>query len=347
MSTEKKIWTFEAMDRKVRKDTRNEEDNADEEFIDLHEMIGYFNEAIDEAESEIMVLNQDYFLTYDFMPLVLGEDEYDLPINIFGRKFRAIMYENGNTIYRVHKFRMFNKFESVAFAAQNAGSDDYRYYLTNDRPGGEKLILVPLARETALIPPLATTFTPIRRWYIRQANRIPYEGEYTNREYFLPTAVDTTANTLTCAPEVAYATGDALKFEVGSGYALPAPLVSGTVYYAIAVSATSLKLATSLANARAGTAIDLTTQGTGFFNLQVAATEAIINATIVDIPEFSTFVMEWVKANCLFADGDPRLSGCVAKLEQQRKMMQDTLAESEPDNDDEISPDFSSYTEMS
>lgn len=47
-----------------------------------------------------------------------------------------------------------------------------------------------------------------------------------------------------------------------SGGALPTPLVAGTVYYAINVSATTLKLATTAANAIAGTAIDLTVAGT-------------------------------------------------------------------------------------
>jgi len=44
---------------------------------------------------------------------------------------------------------------------------------------------------------------------------------------------------------------------------LPAPLVANTTYYVIGVSATAIKLATSLANAKLGTAIDLTTAGTG------------------------------------------------------------------------------------
>jgi microcystin-dependent protein len=44
---------------------------------------------------------------------------------------------------------------------------------------------------------------------------------------------------------------------------LPAPLAVGTTYYAIYVSSTTFKLASSEANAIAGTAIDLTTTGSG------------------------------------------------------------------------------------
>ena len=52
----------------------------------------------------------------------------------------------------------------------------------------------------------------------------------------------------------------------------PAPLIAGNAYYVIRVSPTSVKFATSLANAVAGTAIDLTTQGSGTHSLTVTYT---------------------------------------------------------------------------
>lgn len=48
-----------------------------------------------------------------------------------------------------------------------------------------------------------------------------------------------------------------------SGGGLPSPLVAGKVYYAIVVSATAISLATTTADALAGTVIPLTTAGTG------------------------------------------------------------------------------------
>ena len=56
------------------------------------------------------------------------------------------------------------------------------------------------------------------------------------------------------------ATGQEIRFTTTGG--LPAPLVAGTVYYAIQVDATHIKVATTLTLALAGTTIDLTTQGT-------------------------------------------------------------------------------------
>lgn len=87
-------------------------------------------------------------------------------------------------------------------------------------------------------------------------------------------------------------------------------------------------------------------QGKGYFTLKVAATRAIIEATVIDIPEFSTFIMEWVKANCLFKEGDPRLQGCIAKLEQQRKQMNDSLSNREPDDENTMELDLSFYEDM-
>lgn len=48
-----------------------------------------------------------------------------------------------------------------------------------------------------------------------------------------------------------------------SGGGLPAPLVAGTIYYAIVVDASNISLATNTANALAGTAIPLSTAGAG------------------------------------------------------------------------------------
>ncbi len=58
------------------------------------------------------------------------------------------------------------------------------------------------------------------------------------------------------------ATGRAVTVS-NSGGGLPAPLVAGTTYWAIDVTNTTLKLATTKALADAGTPIDITTAGTG------------------------------------------------------------------------------------
>lgn len=67
------------------------------------------------------------------------------------------------------------------------------------------------------------------------------------------------------ALERRYRTGDGMRLTTSG--TLPAPLVVGTTYYFIRVSDSSCKLASSVANALAGIAIDLTDAGSGIHTL--------------------------------------------------------------------------------
>jgi hypothetical protein len=73
--------------------------------------------------------------------------------------------------------------------------------------------------------------------------------------------VSTTTEALTFSQPIPIDTGDGVK--VSSTATVPSPLVAGTTYYAIKVTDTSYQLATTMANAFAGTAIDLTSAGAG------------------------------------------------------------------------------------
>jgi len=77
---------------------------------------------------------------------------------------------------------------------------------------------------------------------------------------FESTAVDVDADTITITSH-GYLTG--LKGQVSTDGELPAGLSGGTDYFVIKVDANTIKLATSLVNAQAGTAVNITTQGTG------------------------------------------------------------------------------------
>lgn len=83
---------------------------------------------------------------------------------------------------------------------------------------------------------------------------------------FLPlnwtiSAVNTGTDTLTISSTTSIPTGTPINFSSTSG--LPAPLVTGTQYYAINASSTTFKVATTQANALIGQAIDITTTGSG------------------------------------------------------------------------------------
>lgn len=371
-----KVWTYKEMSTKVLRDC----DLSDETFISAPELAGYFNEAIDDAEAEIntLTLSPDYFLSSKPIPVVTGQDAFPLPSNIYANKVRGLMYQNGSIIYPISRFKPRFEFEDIAFTKFYGRPDDYRYILPNDEPGQIRMQLHPPSRETAILaPPLAypeaanpipNYFAPVLCWYTRTAQRMPMptykgiQGELLPRESLVPAlSIDTTANTFTSVcgslrPSdgvtpyvpggIPYVLGDIIYLT--STGTLPAPLAVNTPYYIIPTgTALVYKLATSLLNAQAGTAIDLTTIGTGYHQLSVVTTQNILDSLLVDIPQFATFVMQYVKVLCLDKDKNPRLIKAQNTLDQQRAQMVATLAEMVPDLDNEIEPDFSLYQEMS
>jgi hypothetical protein len=94
----------------------------------------------------------------------------------------------------------------------------------------------------------------------------------------LTLTADPTTDQLTFPANNAIFTGT--PFQVTTSGTLPAPLAVATTYYAIRTSSTIFKVATSLSNALAGTAIDITTAGTGTQTATIALT-ARANGEIV------------------------------------------------------------------
>src|SRR5574343_1459592 len=78
-----------------------------EDFVQAAELLGYVNEAIDECESEIHKLGMEdhYFTSRAYLPLVINEEEYELPSNIYANKIRRVMYHKGNIIFPVRRLR--------------------------------------------------------------------------------------------------------------------------------------------------------------------------------------------------------------------------------------------------
>lgn len=356
-----KVWKYGEMVSKIEGDL----DLQDETFILPNELTGYFNEAIQEAEAEIHGTREDYFLTSTPVPLVTGLDTYSYPNDIYIRKIRGIVYANGTIIYPVKKIKSWHEFTQISMTQQFGLSDWYRHYERNSAPGQDAIVIFPVSRETAILPQANPTqplsaFTPMLLWYLRTAQRIPLIGEFMAyfETYILPTAVNTGTNAITLT-KTTYVTGDVIEFFPhafpGGTAGLPSGLTASTLtqpvlYYVITTGTPGvIKVATSLANAVAGTAVTLTSTGsaTGYFNIDFQMTTLIQQNLQVDIPEFATFVMQWVKCRCFEKEGDPRLQGATATLEQQRVQMVGTLAEMVVDLDTTIQGDFSHYQEMS
>lgn len=222
----------------IRTKVEEDLDLQDELFIQDSELLGYCNEAIDEAEAEIHTIYEDYFLTYDYISLVNGQEEYDLPSNIYANKIRGIVYSDGATIYNVPKLKHSDMFQLIELSNQYSTTDFYKYMIVNRAEGlNPKMLLVPNSREDGT--------NRLKIWYLRNANRM----------------VDDTS--------------------------------------------------------------------------------------ICDIPEFSQFVVKYMKVECYKKEGHPNIAIATQDLEMQRRQMIATLSNMIPDGDTEIQKDLSIYDDMS
>ncbi len=73
------------------------------------------------------------------------------------------------------------------------------------------------------------------------------------------------------------------------------------------------------------------------------ANRLTLDAHLLDIPEFASFILWYTKAMILSKAGDPRSTEALAALQNQRKLMIDTLQEMVPDADNVLEPDLSHY----
>jgi len=97
---------------------------------------------------------------------------------------------------------------------------------------------------------------------------------------------DAGTNELTVASNSTLFTGAAVT--VASTTTLPAGLSAATTYYVIRSSATVVKLASSLANAHAGTAIDITSAGSGTHTITMALTARALGEHLGEESHVST-----------------------------------------------------------
>lgn len=67
--------------------------------------------------------------------------------------------------------------------------------------------------------------------------------------------------------------------------------------------------------------------------------------SIIDIPEFTQFVIQFMVVKVYEKEGHPNLVVARADLEKYRRLMIDTLSQMIPDGDNEIEPDLDFYTQ--
>jgi len=341
-----KLWTYSELRQKI----ELELDLEDEIFVRPNELIGYVNKVISFAESAILKIDEDYFLSVMHIPLVGGQANYDYPYNIYAYKIRGLEYSAGATIYPVARFRRMGKFDSVEIANYYPVSNWYAYTTLNnsDSPDGKaKIVLIPSSKETSQVSypqSLNQTAAPLKLYYIRQANRVPLLGQVVPVYEQFGTPQVSVSNS-SVALVKSYVTGDKLTVSVYGG-ALPSGLTIGTQYFAIVNNDGTVSFATSLANAQLGTKVALASQGSGVMSVGITASQNTIDNTIIDLPECQEFLAQGVRCEVYTKENDARLPGAIA----DRKTLYDdfvaALTEKEPDDNTQIQMDMSTYQEM-
>ncbi len=150
-----RLWTYGEMRDKV----QNDLDLEDELFITAEEMLGYFNEAIDEAEAVIHDLYEDYYLSTAAIALVNGTQDYAFPADIYAVKIRTVVYANGSQKYEIKRWR-----GPLSEIQHIQAGEDYVYLPINTTAGGYKLRLLPTSRETSA--------SNVSIYYIRNAAQL-------------------------------------------------------------------------------------------------------------------------------------------------------------------------------
>lgn len=157
-------------------DLQKELDLEDETFITPDEFLSYFNRGVDDVESAIHTIYEDYFLTKTSVSLVSGTSEYSLPSDIYAQKIRGIFYNNGTT--KKYEIRQIRKLQETDFLDQP--TDDYKYVITNSSVSGLKIAIYPTPNETS---------SYVTMWYIRNAKRFSSDSDVCDIPEFTPVII--------------------------------------------------------------------------------------------------------------------------------------------------------------
>lgn len=162
MTIASRFWTYAELLEKVEKDC----DLEGELFVQPTEMLGYANEAIDEAEKIVQNTYADYLLSRAALTLTAGLNTADLPTTIYAHKIRRITYRNGAETYTIDRVKDWRKFEEYEREQASGGSSgQLRYFIINTTAGTPQLLFT---RNVTATEAAAT----VTCWFVRQANRL-------------------------------------------------------------------------------------------------------------------------------------------------------------------------------
>lgn len=149
-------------------------DLEEEEFIQPEELLEYFNEALREAEAEVLGIYEDYLLDSANLALAIGTSKYDLPDGIYASKIRGIIYASGSTIYEINRIRTARKFLDRALLRDASPTDYYTYIIINNSTTGIQIELSPASKETSS--------SNVTIWFLRKVDEIVDDADIVDKD---------------------------------------------------------------------------------------------------------------------------------------------------------------------
>lgn len=149
-----KVWTYGEAANKL----SVELDLQEEKFVSPDELMGIFNDAIDETEQTVLGLFEDYLLAEKTYTLVPGQDRYTMPEDIYANKIRYLWFNDGMYRYQIKRTRA----NILPFA--DIANSRYSFQIQHRQPSEGITI--------KLSPSVTHSGPYMNMQYIRNANRI-------------------------------------------------------------------------------------------------------------------------------------------------------------------------------
>lgn len=134
----------------LRQKVERETDTEAEDFVGAEELMGYFQDAVNEAEAHIhkLGLEDDYFLSSKFFDLSLGQTQIVLPTDIYANKIRNFYFIQDQIIFPVIRLKGKDKFMKADQLRLEQGTTNYYSYIIFNSSSDAKPIieLYPAAR---------------------------------------------------------------------------------------------------------------------------------------------------------------------------------------------------------
>ena len=155
----------------------NDLDLQEETWVINSEIDEFINDGIEEAESEIHTIYEDYFLVENpAITITAGDNTIDYPADIYANKIRKIVFSEGSNTGASHTIRRIKDLADAKHLDIFDTSDNSRLWWSpiNDAVNGRKIRLFPAAGRNGLV----------HIFYLRNAKRLALDTDVLDIDEF-------------------------------------------------------------------------------------------------------------------------------------------------------------------